>query len=103
MVIKVGDRLASVVCETQVIVVRPPKGEVTITCGGAPMQPLGEAPGERAPDALVDRERPTQLGKRYVSPDLGLELLCTKAGDGTLRADGTVMDIKEAKSLPSSD
>lgn len=102
MTIKVGARLASAVCDTQVIVVRPPTEEVTITCGGAPMYPVGEAPPEPA-DSPVDRARATVMGKRYVHPELGLELLCTKPGDGTLRANGAILEIKQAKALPSSD
>ncbi|KAA9157341.1 hypothetical protein FPZ12_025440 [Amycolatopsis acidicola] len=100
---KVGDRLVSPVCGTQVIVVRPPKKAVAITCGGAPMSRLGEEPAEPPAGTAVDRERGTLMGKRYVHPGLGLELLCTKPGDGTLRADGLVLEIKEARSLPSSD
>ncbi|HVW44062.1 MAG TPA: hypothetical protein VHC18_22195 [Amycolatopsis sp.] len=102
MTIKVGARLASAVCATQVIVVRPPAEEVTITCGGAPMYPVGETPPE-AGVPEVDRERPAVMGKRYVHPELGLELLCTKPGDGTLRANGAILEIKQAKALPSSD
>ncbi|MFJ8816531.1 hypothetical protein [Amycolatopsis thermoflava] len=101
MLVRVGDRLASAVCGTQVIVVRPPRKAVTITCGGEPMRPLAEA-GEPT-GSPVDAERGTLLGKRYVHPEHGLELLCTKPGDGTLRADGVILEIKEAKSLPSSD
>ncbi|MFD4255376.1 hypothetical protein [Amycolatopsis thermoflava] len=102
MLVRVGDRLASAVCGTQVIVVRPPRKAVTITCGGEPMRPLAEAPAE-GQGTPVDTERGTLLGKRYIHPEYGLELLCTKPGDGTLRADGVILEIKEAKSLPSSD
>ncbi|NKQ56727.1 hypothetical protein HFP15_28020 [Amycolatopsis sp. K13G38] len=102
MTIKVGVRLASAVCDTQVIVVRPPAQDVTITCGGAPMYALGQTPPEVGA-AEVDRERATLMGKRYIHPELGLELLCTKPGDGTLRANGALLELKQAKSLPSSD
>jgi hypothetical protein len=103
MLIKVGDRLVSTVCDTQVIVVRPPKRGVAITCGGVPMRPAGAEFAQPPAGTPVDRERGTVMGKRYVHPELGLELLCTKPGDGTLRAEGLVMEIKQAKSLPSSD
>ena len=45
----------------------------------------------------------TLLGKRYVDDDAGLELLCTKAGPGTLHCDGRPLGLKGAKPLPSSD
>jgi hypothetical protein len=45
----------------------------------------------------------TALGKRYVSADESLEILCTKAGDGSLGADGELLSLKEAKPLPASD
>jgi hypothetical protein len=43
------------------------------------------------------------LGKRYADEDLGLELLCMKAGEGTLAVDGTAIPLRDAKPLPSSD
>ena len=45
----------------------------------------------------------TQLGKRYADESSGIEVLCTKAGDGTLTLDGSPLEIKGAKPLPSSD
>jgi hypothetical protein len=45
----------------------------------------------------------TLLGKRYADEDLGVEVLCTKAGTGTLALDGTPLPIKAAKPLPASD
>lgn len=45
----------------------------------------------------------TQMGKRYVDADGTLELLCVKAGAGSLSLDGVALTTKEAKSLPSSD
>lgn len=101
MTIKVGDRLASAVCETQVIVVRPPKEDLIVTCGGAPMVPLAEAPANAA--GAPDGDEGTVLGKRYVLAEQGLELLCTKPGGGSLRVGDVVLPVKEAKSLPSSD
>jgi hypothetical protein len=43
------------------------------------------------------------LGKRYADDDLGLELLCTRAGTGALTVDGRPLLLKGAKPLPSSD
>ncbi|WP_231611754.1 hypothetical protein [Rhodococcus sp. CX] len=43
------------------------------------------------------------MGKRYVDEASGLEVLCTKAGQGRLALDGTALVLKAAKPLPSSD
>ncbi len=45
----------------------------------------------------------TQMGKRYVDEGGNVELLCVKAGEGSLAIDGKVLQIKDAKPLPSSD
>ena len=101
MELKAGARLKSVACETQVIVVRAPQGDVEVTCGGAVMVPVdADAPGAALDPAAADG---TQLGKRYADEDLGLELLCTKAGKGSLQVNGVVIGLKQAKALPASD
>ena len=46
---------------------------------------------------------PTLLGKRYEDEASGLEVLCSKGGDGTLTLDDTPLVVKSAKPLPSSD
>jgi hypothetical protein len=43
------------------------------------------------------------MGKRYVDDSLPLELLVTKAGEGSLSVGDDEMTLKEAKALPSSD
>ena len=43
MQLKAGVRLKSVVCTTEVIVVRVPKEDVDLRCGGQPMVPVGDA------------------------------------------------------------
>ena len=43
------------------------------------------------------------LGKRYSDGATGLEVLCTKAGEGSLALNGESLLLKEAKPLPSSD
>ena len=100
--IKAGSRLKSTVCNTEVIVVKAPAGDVPVTCGGAPMALASDEVGEKgtpAPDAASG----TALGKRYVNADETIELLCTKPGDGSLGVDGTLLSLKEAKPLPASD
>jgi len=99
--LKAGARLKSVACETQVIVVRAPQGDVEVTCGGAVMVPVdADAPGAALDASAADG---TQLGKRYADEDLGLEILCTKGGDGSLSVGDVVLDVKGAKPLPASD
>ena len=102
VVLKPGLRLRSAVCTTEIIVVRAPTSPVEIECGGASMIAAG---GEPVSAALLDPQFAggTLLGKRYAVEDLGLELLCTKTGDGSLAVGGIAMLLKDAKPLPSSD
>lgn len=66
------------------------------------MVPIGDGPAAASgPDSGLDE--PVLLGKRYTDEESGLELLCTKAGPGTLTCAGRVMPLKDAKPLPSSD
>jgi hypothetical protein len=99
--LKPGTRLRSAVCATEVIVVKAPTTPVDLDCGGAPMV----AAGTDAPGGAVDpaRAEGTLLGKRYVHEAAGLEVLCTKAGDGSLSIGGELLPQKDAKPLPSSD
>jgi len=100
--LKPGARVHSAVCETEVIVVRAPADEIVLQCGGAEMLPIDEpAAGGAALDAAFSGG--TLLGKRYADEELGLELLCTKAGAGSLAVDGTPLEQKSAKPLPASD
>jgi hypothetical protein len=45
----------------------------------------------------------TQIGKRYVDDGDTIQLLCTKAGQGTLALDGSPLQLQAAKPLPASD
>ena len=100
--LKVGSRLRSAVCATEVIVIAAPSGDVDVRCGGVPMVGMGEAPQAGAAIA-ADAAGGTALGKRYVAVSGDLELLCTKAGQGSLGLGSTPLVLKEAKPLPSSD
>ncbi len=100
---KAGSRWRSAVDTTEVIVVKAPADDLELECGGAAMV---EAADAGAPSGSVDpaHNAGTQLGKRYVDDgDAGLEVLCTKAGPGSLAVDGRALVLKEAKPLPSSD
>lgn len=102
MELRPGLRLESATCETQVVVVRAPKDptDVDLQCGGAPMREL-DTGGERLP-ITADGDA-TLLGKRYADEDLGVELLCTRGGDGALSIGDRALLVKGAKPLPSSD
>jgi hypothetical protein len=103
MLVKAGEQMASTVCTTRVIVVRAPAVEIDLTCGGSPMVPLsaGEPTITGAPAPGADGG--TALGKRYADDELGLELLATKAGAGSLAVNGNPIELKVAKPLPASD
>lgn len=96
---KVGKRLRSAVCSTQVVVVRA--ANVTLRCGGAPMVEdlVGGLEGE--PQAGLDGG--TVLGKRYLHEASGLEVMCVQAGPGALSVEGELLQLKAAKPLPASD
>ena len=98
--LKPGLRFKSAVCSAEVMIVKG-AGDISLTCGGAPMAAPGETAGEAAADA--DQMGGCQVGKRYVNADQSLEVLCIKPGQGTLAAGGEALAIKEAKKLPSSD
>ncbi|MFD9391089.1 hypothetical protein ACFWBB_10260 [Streptomyces sp. NPDC060000] len=100
---RVGQMLASTVDPTAVIVVRCPDEELEITCGGAAMTE-GNGPGPAVTGAAAPGPMGgSLLGKRYADEDLGVELLCTKPGPGTLAVNGVPLPVKSAKPLPASD
>jgi len=95
---KAGTKLKSAVCDTEVMVIKA--RDVVVECGGQPM--VDEAPatkGEMNPDFAEG----TKVGKRYINADGTIELLCVKAGAGSLTIDGDMLTTKDAKPLPSSD
>jgi hypothetical protein len=99
---RAGQRLASTVDATTLVVVKAPADDVILTCGGAALVLAQEAAGVTGtPDPA--QQDGTQLGKRYADEELGLELLCTKPGQGTLAVNGTPLQLKGAKPLPASD
>ena len=95
-----GARFQSTVCATAVIVVKG-AGPADLTCGGAPMVTAGTA--ERAGEPSADASEGTLLGKRYGDPDETVEVLCTKAGPGSLALDGVPLAVRVTKPLPASD
>ena len=94
-----GKRLKSAVCTTEIMVIAAPDDDVDICCGGASM---GE--GESNGGAVAaDHGDGTAIGKRYVNEDGSLEVLCVKAGDGSLSVGDTALAVKDAKKLPKTD
>jgi hypothetical protein len=100
--LSVGTRLRSAVCSTEVMVVAAPSDDIELTCGGAPMLAMDEEPPAGA-SVAADAAEGTAMGKRYTNDDGDLEVLCTKAGDGSLGVGGVLLVQKDAKALPSSD
>lgn len=99
---RTGQTLVSSVDATAVVVVRAPSAEVRITCGGADMVDAKQGSVEKG---TLDpgQSDGSQLGKRYADEELGIELLVTKPGQGTLAVDGRALLLKGAKPLPASD
>lgn len=76
--IKNGTRLASQVCDTQVIVVRSADSLDDLRCGGVPMVAIGAERSGRLDPAFADG---SVMGKRYVDDD-GAEVLVTNRAPG---------------------
>lgn len=103
---KAGTRLRSPVWDTEVVavvvVVKAPAETFDLRCGGHPMVDIG---GER-PSGLSVEPRfaaASLIGKRYTDPTGELEALCTKAGTSALSLAGEILELEDAKPLPSSD
>jgi hypothetical protein len=98
---RVGSRWKSTVDTTEVMVIRGPATDVDLRCGGHPMVVSATDAGSAELDPAYAEG--TQVGKRYVDEEIGLELLCSKAGQGTLAVGDRGMSLKDAKPLPTSD
>jgi hypothetical protein len=99
---KAGSRLKSVVCNSELMLIVAPDRDLVLTCGGVAVIELGgESPAGVALDP--DQKQGTLMGKRYTNESGDVEILCTKPGEGGLAVDGTALEVKGAKPLPSSD
>ena len=99
--LKTGARLTSAVCNGEVMVVKTPGGDIDLTCGGTSMREAGQD-GEKVgidPDHAVG----IVIGKRYINEDEALEVLCVKAGEGSLAVAGSLLLQKDTKALPKTD
>ena len=102
MKLTAGTRLRAAVGHAEFVVVKAPGEEVDLRCGGHPVVELGDAqPAGLAVDP--GHAGGVLIGKRYSDPESGLELLCTKGGDGGLSLGDVSLSLKDAKPLPSSD
>jgi hypothetical protein len=95
---KPGSKLKSATCDTEVMVIRG--SGVVVECGGQPMVDNKPAILAELNPAFTEG---TKIGKRYVDAAGTIELLCVKAGKGSLSIDGVALQTKDAKPLPSSD
>lgn len=102
MELKPGSRWKSAVCDTEVVVVRPPKTPVSLECGGHPMVAHAAARPEGL-SVSADHSGGTGMGKRFADEDSGMEVLCSKGGAGSLSINGQPILPKDAKKLPASD
>ena len=69
-----------------------------LTCGGLPLsEDVGQGKG------CEDKMHGCALGKRYVDQNDTVEVLCIKAGNGSLDHDGEELMTKDTKKLPSTD
>jgi hypothetical protein len=99
--IKVGQRLRSQVCDTEVIVVRAPEGDAELTCGGHPM--TTDVVDAKVSPAVAGAGGGNPVGKRFTDADSGTEVLVTKAGTGLMQIAGRTLELLNPKALPSSD
>jgi hypothetical protein len=99
--VKAGTRLRSAVDTCEIVVVRAPGEAVDLRCGGHPF--LGVDETSPSVPVMPGFDGGTQLGKRYADEALGLEVLCTKAGEGSISMGETILEVKGAKPLPASD
>ena len=99
--LKAGTRLRSTTDACEVVVVKAPAEPVDLRCGG---HPFAAVDAEVTPESVqTGFDGGTQLGKRYADEELGIEILCTKAGDGAISVGETLLEVKGAKPLPASD
>jgi hypothetical protein len=99
--LKPGLRLKSAVCSAEVMVIKAGGGDA-LTCGGVEMIAATDAAPEGV-SADAGQMDGCQVGKRYVNDDQSVEVLCVKAGEGSLALNGEPLATKESKKLPSSD
>lgn len=99
-ILSTGQRLKSVVCTTEIMVITAPQEDMELTCGGVSMSDNSERSNKGLDPEFAEG---TTIGKRYVNADGELEILCVKPGEGSLAIAGVKMKLKESKKLPKTD
>ena len=85
MELKPGSRWKSAVCDTEVVIVRPPKEAASLECGGQRWWPHRR---EAAGLAISPDHREARHGQAFADETSGAEILCHKGGAGSLSIDG---------------
>jgi hypothetical protein len=101
MGLKPGSRLRSRVSDAEFVVIRTSNTDEVFTAGGIETVAL-DSDAQRVESVGADSDE-ALLGKRYVDDLDTFEVLCTKAGVGTLAIDNRPLHPKTSKPLPSSD
>src|SRR3546814_15557019 len=100
MQLKPGTKLQSIVCDTDVMVIKG-TGDVFLTCGGAEM--VADRSGVSGQPAIDPAfASGTAMGNRYQTADGQIELLCIRPGKGSLTVDGIALETKVEKESGSS-
>jgi hypothetical protein len=97
--LRAGQALFSTIDPTAVVVIKAPAEPVTVSISGAEVT---ASKPESVPSGTPAGSG-TRLGKRYADDAIGIELLVSKPGSGTLEVNGGPLDLKESKPLPASD
>jgi hypothetical protein len=97
--LRAGQALYSTVDPTNLVVIKAPADPVTVSISGTE---VSDAKVESVPADAATGDG-TLLGKRYADDTVGIELLVSKPGTGTLEVNGAPLPLKDAKPLPASD
>lgn len=101
MKLEIGSRWASAVSDVEVVIVKSPKSDVALACGGHAVVTIGST---KSGESMVEGDAgDVVIGKRYTDSTGELEVIVTKGGEGSLTANGEQLQLKGAKLLPSSD
>ena len=100
---EIGKRYVCKKCNSEFIVTKAGSG--ALVCCGQPMEIKKQCCHSKAPNNIAQQgdSHMNQLGKRYKCSVCNTEVLCTKAGDGSIMCCDKEMEMQEPRPLPSSD
>lgn len=101
MILTPGQRLQSVVDDTNVIVVKASGADIDLRCGGHPMV-LDDGSVVQSTKPSVDGG-PTKVGKRYHDLEDTVEVVVLRAGTNVLSLREVPLEPKNPKPVPSAD